>query len=169
MTKNNNNGNSSSEPNYGSSTVTVACKLPSGVILQLHEMREVSAPDPMIGVRQIKMARKVGEPVLVRGYGAIHHGGQEPKGLDVIGGYALTLGISREFWEEWGRQNADSPLLKNRIIYAHHQAERVQDFSRVRDSVRTGLEPIDPTAPSKRMSRTELGDRHIRLERGDAK
>ena len=78
--------------------MTVACKLPNGIWLQLHEMRPMTEPHPMLGTREIGIARKVGEPVLIQGYKGIHHN-DEPKDIAIRGGYALTPGVSREFWE----------------------------------------------------------------------
>jgi hypothetical protein len=55
------------------------------------------------------------------------------------------------------------------VIWAHVEARSVEDFCRAHEGLKTGLEPIDPDNPSKAMNRIELGNRHIRLEAGDAK
>jgi hypothetical protein len=108
MSKGNGNGNGPSEPAYGSGTVTVCCKLPNGIYLQLHEMTERTIPDAMIGTRQIKMARAVGDRVLIKGYKGLYHN-DEPKDIPIIRGYATTPGIDRFFWESWLEQNKDNP------------------------------------------------------------
>jgi hypothetical protein len=66
--------NSSTDAAYGAATVTVACKMPHGVWLQLHELVECTEPHPALGTRQVKQARKVGEPIMVKGYRGLPFG-----------------------------------------------------------------------------------------------
>ena len=71
----------------------------------------------------------------------------EPK-YPVIGGYAITT-IPRDFWNLWLEQNSENPIVKNRIIWAHPEAESVRDWAKEHSEVKNGREPIDPDAPNK--------------------
>lgn len=130
----------------GSSTVTVACKLPAGLILQIWEMAEVPEGSPT-GTRMIKKAQKKGEPVKLNGCALPF--GVSPE-FPMPGGYALTT-IPADFWEEWCRQNKDSDVLKNRIIFAHGSENdtATQAREQAREKVKSGFEPIDPKNPPK--------------------
>jgi hypothetical protein len=149
---------------YGAATVTVACKLPNGVWLQLHEMVEHTEPSPN-GPRQVKMARKVGKPVLIKGYKGFAFDHIEPRNTTIIGGFALTKGVPRDFFEKWCEQNQDSFLLKNQLMFAHVEKASVDDFAKGNESVKNGFEPIDPDNPNTRMGSKKDG--HIKLEKAN--
>jgi hypothetical protein len=134
---------------YGAATVTVACKMPNGVWLQLHELVECTEPHPALGTRQVKQARKVGEPIMVKGYRGLPFG-IDPK-IDIAGGYALTPGVPRDFWKKWFEQNKHSALVKNHLIFAHHERASVDDFATGNETIRCGLEPIDPDKPMEKL------------------
>jgi hypothetical protein len=130
----------------GATTVTVACKLPAGLWLQLWDMVDVPEGSPT-GTRNIKKAQKKGAPIKLNGcalpFGAVPE-------FPMPGGYALTT-IPADFWEEWCRQNADSDILANRIIFAHASPTDTEAQAReqARNKVKSGFEPIDPRNPPK--------------------
>jgi hypothetical protein len=128
------------------STVTVACKLPNGLILQLWEMQDQHEASPT-GTRTIQKARKKGEPVKLAGCALKF--GQVPE-VPMPGGYALTQ-VPADFWEEWVAQNQDADVLLNRIIFAHptFDAASKQAQEQHVEKVKSGLEPIDPKNPPK--------------------
>lgn len=142
-----------------SSTVTVACKLPSGIIMRLFKMEEMQEPAPG-GTRTIKKARQVGETFQIRGvavpFGVI-------PSFRIVGGYALTPGVPRQFWEDWLEQNEELELVKNKLIFAHEQQDYVVDKAKDQASIRSGLEPIDPDNPPKISN-----NKFVKLERADA-
>jgi len=138
----NGNGDKNGTPDH-TQTVTVCCKWPNGLILQLSEFAQVDEQTSS-GVRSVRLSHRVGPQVHIKGYATPW--GQLPKG-PIVGGYALTHGVSREFWEMWCQQNAGCDLLKNEILFAHVQPASVESFAKSNESLRNGVEPIDPNAP----------------------
>lgn len=126
------------------SMVTVACKLPNGMYLQLHDMvdsYEVTA----MGRKDCKVARKRGEPIKLLG-SALRFG--QVLEVPMPGGYSLTQ-VPADFWAEWCEQNADSDALKNRVIFAADTPDKASAQARDqhKEKVKSGMEPIDPKNP----------------------
>jgi hypothetical protein len=139
------------EPAYGSNTVTVVCKLPHGIWLQLHEWGESIEPHPLTGTRTVKVARKVGKPILIKGYRGLPFTGPIP-GIETNCGYALTPGVPKDFWEKWLEQNKSLLIVKNELIFAHNDKASVKDFTRGNETVICGFEPIDPDNPNRKLN-----------------
>lgn len=141
-----------SRPATGTDTVTVACKISNGLVLRLYEMAEVGEAVFGGGERTIKKAFQVGEDVVLRGCALEQdslRAGRMP-GYPHVGGYALTSGVSREFWEKWLEQNKDLPAVKNHLVFADENLNNATDMAREREEVQSGYEGIDPADPSKR-------------------
>src|SRR5689334_20726717 len=92
--------------------VTVGCKHPNGLKLHLYKMESTHEPVMGGGSREVKVARRTPlngiEEVILNGF-TIPMGAQKA----VAGGYGLTFKVPADFMEEWMRQNADTPLVKN--------------------------------------------------------
>jgi hypothetical protein len=133
------------------STVTVACKLPAGLILELWDMQDVPEGSPT-GTRTIKKAVKKTMTGCESSYKL--NGSALPFGMvpdfPLPGGYALTT-IPAAFWEEWCRQNADADVLLSRNVFAHASQDdtAAQAREQARNKVKSGFEPIDPKNPPK--------------------
>ncbi len=143
-----------SAPATGTDTVTVACKITNGLILKVYEMVPASEPTFGGGERDIKggKAIQIGEDVVLRGSAldpVMLRAGRMP-GYSHVGGFALTSGIPREFWERWLEQNADHPAVRNGLVFAHATVDGASGMSREREGVESGYEGIDPANPSKR-------------------
>jgi hypothetical protein len=122
-------------------TVTVACKIPNGILLRTFhpEMEKEQTPN---GVRDIQVFRPDPEVFHVKGPALPF--GKTPIGFTLEGGYALTRGIPEDFWTKWVEQNADLDALKNGLIFAcRTQQEAAQEAHSMR-KVKSGLEPLDP-------------------------
>lgn len=143
----------------GGETVTVACKLPSGVILRLFKMQDVDEQVMGGGVRTVQKAFPDTEAgiVVIKGCAM-----RDNAPLLNAGGYALTRKVSKDFWEEWCRQNSDSDLLRNHVLYAEGDRERASDRGEEQAEVRSGLHPlempnvegVDVSRPDYRMPRS---------------
>jgi len=155
-------------PRKSNGTVTVACKFPNGIRLQL--CRRVEFVEEGLGGQRINRVRfdKVGETYFVRG--PVQPNGQVPKGYQrpilSEGGYALTRGIPEAFWNEWLKQNKDSPYVLNKIILAAPTPDRAEDETDDMAEIKTGFEPIvpdsDPRIPRSQnayVSDVETGNR----------
>lgn len=139
-----------------SGTVTVACKLPNGLILQLCKMEEFDEPLMGGGFRRGKKAVRIGEPITVNG--CRFPFGTQPD-YRIVAGYALTENVPAEFWKEWLEQNGDSPVVKNKIIFAYEKIDRVIGVCKENASRLTGLEPINPVGDPRMPKDIRLADR----------
>lgn len=130
-------------------TITVACKLPHGLELQLQ--REEKAQEPTLGgSKTVKRYVKAGEIVTIKGWA---HPAESAPLVPIAGGFALTHGIDAEFWALWLEQNADHPAVKGGFIYASGKAADVEAHTRLYESERSGFEPHDPKNPIPEFSR----------------
>jgi hypothetical protein len=132
-------------PSKGGGTVTVACKFPAGILLQL--CRETTYVEETSGGTRLERRRfdKVGKIIAVRGPARAN--GQTPKGYvlpHVEGGYALTHGVDKDFFEEWMRQNKDNPLVTNGMIFACDSVGSATSKAREQEELLSGFEPITP-------------------------
>jgi len=101
-------------------TVSVGCKLPHGLHLDL------------------KM-KGGGDPVRVTLKGA--------NAARIVGGYGITENVDGEFMRAWLAKNAKHPAVVNGQIFIHEDARAAESIAKERRddaSTRTGLEPIDP-------------------------
>lgn len=123
--------------------VTVACKLPHGVRLRTFNMEKDREPVMGGGTREVKKAVWDGREFVIKGVAA--PAGMAPKAR-MMGGFALTPGVDKDFWEAWLAQNKESDMVKNGLIFAQTQGDRASLRDNVKDHVkqRSGLEPIDP-------------------------
>jgi hypothetical protein len=134
------NGRASNKVRTG--YVTVGCKIPNGIILQLSTMEQSTEPVMGGGHRDVKIGRKVGERYVIKGPRLKL--GEVPTFV-MAGGYALTIGVVPEdFWNEWVRQNHDSDIVRNEFVIAHKSVDDVESHCANNAALRTGLEPMDP-------------------------
>jgi hypothetical protein len=127
-------------------TVIVACLIPNGLVLQLQRPME-KFEDTRDGPRPRSYNVKYGEQRAVRG--PARPVGTLPKDFDkwrppvqIEGGYALTHGIPRDFWEQWLEQNAKAEYVVNDMISGHATIEDAVAWAREREALRSGHEPI---------------------------
>lgn len=130
-----------------SGTVTVACKVPQGLKLQLQHQEDVPVPTGRSdSANSYKMMKQwvFGGPVFYV-FGPSMPVGAPPKGYalpeKLEGGYALTHGIPAAFWAEWVEQNRLAPYVENKMIFAMDAASTVS-AAREHREVKSGLEPI---------------------------
>lgn len=134
-------------------TVTIACKMPNGLILRLFDMIDGSEPVMGGGTRSVKVAQEVSERVVIHGFS--HPQNAAPKAL-IVGGYALTSGVSKEFWDRWLKDNANTAIVKNRLIFAHEKQDNTKAEAREKKETRSGLERLDPKKLPKGIQRSDL-------------
>jgi len=69
----------------------------------------------------------------------------------VIGGYGLTRGVSKDFWDAWEAQyrKAGYAPVVNNLIFALPKLDAASAKAHEMAEVRNGLEPIDPKKPWK--------------------
>lgn len=122
-------------------TVTVACKMPHGLVLRLFDMVEGNEAVAGGGFRTIKRAQPRPEVVVLNGYLTKHRGSDLPVASE-HSSYALTHGVSKEFFDEWMSQNRELDAVKNGLVLSH--GSDTAGAARERRDTVCGLEPINP-------------------------
>lgn len=124
--------------------VTVACKIPQGLILQLCQ-RTTYFEDTPSGTRERVRFDKCGKRYVARGtsYPNNPPAGYAPRPI-MIGGYALTQNIPADFWEEWQEQNRASAFIENHMLFAFPSLADVRSAALEHKDVVSGFEPIIP-------------------------
>lgn len=137
-------------------TVTVACKIPSGLVLQLQRPLD-KFEDTREGPQPRKYMVKYGAIHVVRG--PAYPCGTVPKGFPkppiIEGGYALTPGIPRDFWDQWLEQNKTAAYVTpsngadHGSIFAYPDMEDVVAAAAEQEKYLTGLEPLSTDEDAK--------------------
>lgn len=126
-------------------TVTVACKFPPGLILQLQKPTTIQVPLMGGGFREVQEFHRVGDPVYIRGPAEAQ--GTVPKGYirpQIESGYAMTHGVDAAFFEEWLKQNAGTDLVRNKVVLAAPAGSEISAQARDNEARVTGFEPVNP-------------------------
>lgn len=154
-----NNGNA--RPSSAGAKVTVACKVPLGVVIHVDEWTERLVETPG-GSKTIREARAGSERVTIQG--PAYPNGQPPEGFrekpPIVGGFALTHGIDKDFWDKWWEANADercdpekmehrngcrcTMIVKSRMIFAYEAIEDTRSAAKEAKDLHSGLEPLRP-------------------------
>lgn len=143
-------------------TVTVACKLPNGLWLEVSDIEWIKVKDDTV-------ARKTNiEKHFVRGSSASRvmesNGSLMGETQKVVAGYGLTPGVPESFWDRWKEENKDYPPFAKGLIFAAVRDDKVRDAAREFASRRSGLEPITP--PVFDGQGNVIGELDPRLRRG---
>ena len=138
-------GRPSNNPTTGGATVSVASKLPMPFVLQLHD--KVKMHEPVMGGGQrevIAYQKRFGAPTFtIEGNSFAQNKGPHQQ---LVGGYAITHGIPKDFWDEWVSQQGESDIVKNEMIFAHEQANSTTSNATDLQNLKSGMERLDPVA-----------------------
>lgn len=133
-------------------TVTVACKLPNGLVLRVYDYVKAQEPTPG-GLREVTVPKQRAEEYVLNGWS---HPQNRASHCLLADGYALTMNIPKAFWDKWLEQNKDTDFVRKHLIYAHVKMENAVDFAKEHAKVRSGLERLDPDKlPGKLKKATE--------------
>lgn len=136
-------------------TVSIACKLPSGLQLCIYNMEDTSEPVMGGGWKTVKRAIEIGR-VTIRG--AARRPFDDPR---ILGGYAITENVDADVWEKWLKDNEGCDLVKKGLIFAAPKLADVQAHARAGRDVRNGFEEIDPENLPPEFKRTiKTADEH---------
>ena len=98
-------------------TVTIGCKMPHGLILDLTEPGKPAAK------------------FVVRGNNSAR----------LIGGFGITEGVPREFWNAWLSKNKEMVFVKKGLIFAYGKSADVEAKATEKAAMPHGFEPmLDP-------------------------
>ncbi|GBQ07295.1 hypothetical protein [Saccharibacter floricola] len=119
-------------------TVTVFCRLPSGIVLSLYPEGEAERRAEAEKAKRPDMSvMKAIQSVTLNG--AKHDPRFHPMHNSILG-LAGRTEVPSDFWEAWKKQNATSSLLKEHIIFAEANASRGEGRLGELKDMKTGFE-----------------------------
>lgn len=131
-------------------TVTVACKIPMGIVLREFKMQPTREQTPN-GVRDIEIGAATGREVRINGCAIVPNQYRKDAAGNTVqitaGGYALTPDVPADVWESWLAFNRDSPMVQNRMIFAAGRRGEVEAIARENETRRSNMEPMTPATP----------------------
>lgn len=132
--------------------VTIGCKVPMGVILRLQSLKAFKHPTPGGGFHEELRSEPMPNVAEIVIAGNAAEAGKLPRltGMPNIGDYALTHNVPRDVWEEWCKQNHDSDLLKNGMLFCQSDRARAEDMAKDNAMRWSGMGPLvekDPRNP----------------------
>jgi len=139
-------------------TVSVACKLPHGLVLRVFSIVERDMPVMGGGVKTERIAEPRAESAVVHGWS---HAQNSAPHCTIIGGYAITDNIDKGLWDLWLSQNKDSAMVKNGLIFANEKAESTTGKAKDGGKIQSGLERLDPTKLPGKITISDLMDKSI--------
>jgi hypothetical protein len=148
-------------------TVTVACKLPHGIVLRVFDWEEFDEPMRDGSLKRSRRAIPIeAMEFTVRGTWTASAGQAYAKNNAAVqdllpGGYALTHGVPKQTWDLWYQQNRNEALVKNKIVFAYSSHQTVTEEAQKLRAVKSGMEPLDPQKPAERLPGGV--DRRLRL------
>ncbi|CAG4889339.1 hypothetical protein [Paraburkholderia gardini] len=124
-------------------TVTIASKAPFDIILKLYDFVERSEPVLGGGMRAVKQAQEriSAKFFVVQGNSWPQNQGPHQQ---LVGGYAITHGIPKAFWDEWLTQNGETDFVRNGMIFAHAETASVTSKATDQTEIKSNLERLDP-------------------------
>jgi hypothetical protein len=128
-------------------TITVACKLPNGVVLRIFD--KVPHKEPIMGggFQETWQAIEV-DRIELKGWWQ-SFGRHKPQ-QNVEGTYALTHGVPKDKYLRWLSENKESHLVKNGIVFGTDKADHVEKKAAEQDKdTKSGAEPLDPSMSRK--------------------
>lgn len=112
-------------PKTTKEVIAVGCKLPHGIHM---DMRQAGMPT---------------ERVTLKGTNSLQSGAIQR--ISMIGGFAVTENVPKDFFDAWMKNNKEHPAVKNGLIFHHKQLASVVEMGKEREGeLRSGLDPIDP-------------------------
>jgi hypothetical protein len=124
-------------------TVTVACKLPAGLIADIRaepKVMHTSQGDHLIAGPVLASVTFTGSAAQRR----LEAGGQVlGEAGNVVGGYGITPNVDKQFWDKWFEENKDYAPVAKGLIFALPSANAVRSEARDRAGVKNGMEPAD--------------------------
>lgn len=130
----------------GKDVVIVACKVDIA-FLELEAFVETQVDEnTQTGPRKIPQWVRTGEKHIVRG--VAYPNGNIPKGFhgrpEMIAGFAITRDVPRKLWDTWAHQHREDDMVKNGLIYAYEDFDKVQGVAHDNIKLVSDLAPLIP-------------------------
>lgn len=121
--------------------VTVLCRLPSGVTLELHDLdalkNRASSDAPIMQPPAPRASVTLN--------GAKHDPSYHPLDSRLLGRAGRTH-VEADFWNAWLKQNAQSALVTRKLVFAETTPAKADSAVAELATEKTGLEGNDPNA-----------------------
>jgi hypothetical protein len=128
------------------STVTVGCKIPNGIKLQLRHPSHDNGRGEMV-------AGPVKAEFTLKGPSRPLNIMPDSFAAELAsGGFGLTE-IPEDFWLEWVSGNLTLDMVAKGFIFAEDDHASAVDHAKDNKDVRTGMEPADPNKPGPGLER----------------
>jgi hypothetical protein len=139
-------------------TVTVASKLPMKIEMQCSAKRTMQKKH-MGQVWREDEYYKTGPSHIIEG--TAYPAGSPPPNMPpaprMESGFALTFGVDKSLWDAWLAENADSPMVKNKLIFAFEKLDSVKGMAKDYKNLDSGLGPLQPDNNDRRMPKKVIG------------
>lgn len=132
-----------SAPVHSGATVTVGCKIPNGIVMQLQQEEEVNLPVLGGGFKSVKENRPHPSAPTYTLFGNKTPIGHAPRCL-IVGGFAMTPGLPKDFVVKWFDQNKNLDLVKAGLIIFRDTTDEARANAKEHSGLRSGLEAISP-------------------------
>lgn len=120
--------------------VSIACKIPMGMTLQVYQKITVPRLTEAKILRDVDEWSPFGKEYRV--YGPSHPQDGGPHCL-IVGDYAITPNIPKEHWDLWYSQHRGDAMVINRLIFAN-SSSKVNGQAREQKELKSGMERKDP-------------------------
>lgn len=127
-------------------TVTVACRIPNGIVMQITGLEERLVDRPDGSQVKVKVAIPASERFTLNGC-AKYRGGSKEVPHEIFQGAGLTFGVPADLFDAWIKANKDADFVKKGLVFAHRRDTRGQAVEHSLEA--SGMEPIDPNDKSK--------------------
>jgi len=136
-------------------TVSVASKLPMDFTLRLFTWAKRNELVMGGGTREVRVAELARDKkqFIVQGNSWAQNKGAHQQ---IIGGYAITHGIPKDFWEQWLEQNQESDIILNGMLFAHQEAASTTSEAKEKEKEKSGLERLDPNNLPKGLQKSDM-------------
>lgn len=122
-------------------TVTVACKIPNGLVLRVFVDETYSVPVMAGGIKEVKRSRPTEWSQKLNGPG--RKIGQDVE-HQIIHGAGLTHGVDADHFAKWLEQNRTADYVVKGLVFAQAKAADVVAQAQEHKREKSGLEPVDP-------------------------
>lgn len=126
--------------------VSIACKLPHGLIMQCWEFVEEKEPILGGGYRTFKVARarKGADGDAVKYF---VNGINTPR-AKIAFGYAITENLPEDFVRLYFEQHADQEFIKNKLVFFFRKLADTEACAKEHEKTLSGLEPMSVPLPN---------------------
>lgn len=136
-------------------TVTVASKLPMDFVLKLYTWTKRNELVMGGGTREVRVAEAARgvKQFIVQGNSWAQNKGAHQQ---IVGGFAITHGIPKDFWDQWLEQNKDSDIIVNGMLFAHGETASAISEAKEKEKEKSGLERLDPNNLPKGLQKSDM-------------